>query len=348
MSDYNISTIYKSDIRSNKQLDELLKTEGIRRDANLEYTCGIFDESMNLIASGSYFGNTLRCLAVSSSHQGEGLMNKVITHLIQMQYEKGNTHLFLYTKFNSSKFFEDLGFYEITCIDKELVFMENRRTGFSDYLKALIPSKRNGAKVAALVMNANPFSLGHLYLVEKAARENDILHLFILSEDASLVPFSARKKLVIEGTSHLKNIVYHDSGPYIISNATFPSYFQKDDESVITGHAMLDITIFGKIAEALGINYRYVGEEPNSQVTNIYNGIMKSKLPEFGITCIEVPRKKYGSNVISASTIRQAIKDGNFELLKDLVPDTTLNYFLSDEAIPVIEKIREAENVIHY
>ena len=129
-------------------------------------------------------------------------------------------------------------------------------------------------------MNANPFSLGHLYLVEKAARENDILHLFIVSEDASLVPFSVRKRLVMEGTSHIKNICYHDSGPYIISNSTFPSYFQKDHDSVIQGHALLDLTISKEIASTLGINYRHVGEEPNSQVTNMYNQIMKEKLPD--------------------------------------------------------------------
>lgn len=99
-------------------------------------------------------------------------------------------------------------------------------------------------KIAALVMNANPFTLGHQYLVEKAASENDILHLFIVSEDQSLVPFSVRKKLVLEGTAHLKNIIYHESGPYIISNATFPSYFQKDADAVMESHANLDLTIF--------------------------------------------------------------------------------------------------------
>ena len=101
--------------------------------------------------------------------------------------------------------------------------MENKRTCFSSYLNSLVKQKESAPRIAALVMNANPFTLGHQYLVEKAASENDILHLFIVSEDASLVPFSVRKKLVMEGTAHLKNIRYHDSGPYIISNATFPS-----------------------------------------------------------------------------------------------------------------------------
>ena len=113
MSEYAISQIYPSDRRANTQINKLLLAEGIRRDANLDYTCGMYDDEMNIIATGSCFGNTLRCMAVSSAHQGEGLMNQIVTHLISVQFERGNTHLFLYTKCNSAKFFGDLGFYEI-------------------------------------------------------------------------------------------------------------------------------------------------------------------------------------------------------------------------------------------
>ena len=256
MSDYFITQIAASDKRGNRLVDELLTSEGIRRDGNLDYTCGMYDDEMNLIATGSCFGNTLRCMAVSHEHQGEGLMNSIVSHLIELQFSRGNTHLFLYTKCDSARFFGDLGFYEIARINGQIVFMENKRTGFSGYLNTLEKQKEDAPRVAALVMNANPFTLGHQYLVEKAAAENDILHLFIVSEDASLVPFAVRKKLVMEGTARLTNIRYHDSGPYIISNATFPSYFQKDEKAVIESHAMLDLTVFTKIAAALGINRR--------------------------------------------------------------------------------------------
>ncbi len=247
MSDYFITQITASDKRGNRLVDELLTSEGIRRDGNLDYTCGMYDDEMNLIATGSCFENTLRCMAVSHEHQGEGLMNSIVSHLIELQFSRGNTHLFLYTKCDSARFFGDLGFYEIARINGQIVFMENKRTGFPGYLNTLAKQKEDAPRVAALVMNANPFTLGHQYLVEKAAAENDILHLFIVSEDASLVPFAVRKKLVMEGTAHLTNIRYHDSGPYIISNATFPSYFQKDEKAVIESHAMLDLTVFSEL-----------------------------------------------------------------------------------------------------
>ena len=348
MSDYTVSKVYPSDKRGNVQVEHLLLAEGIRRDKNLDYTCALYDDDYNIVATGSCFGNTLRCMAVSHEHQGEGLMNEVVSHLVQYEYGRGINHLFLYTKCNSAKFFGDLGFYEIVRIADQVVFMENRRTGFSDYLSDLAKSKREGKNVAALVLNANPFTLGHQYLVEKASAENDILHVFIVSEDASLVPFDVRKRLVIAGTSHLHNIVYHDTGPYIISSATFPSYFQKDDEAVIESHANLDLEVFVKIAGALGINARYVGEEPKSLVTGIYNRIMSEKLPEHGIRCVIVPRKTEGGEVISASNVRQAIKENRLEDIRELVPESTYDFFASSEAESVIAKIRGTENVIHY
>lgn len=376
MAEYVISKVYSGDKKAFAQIDRLLAQEGISRDANLDYTCAMYDDDYNIIGTGSCFGNTLRCFAVSSAHQGEGLLNQIISHLISVQYERGNLHLFLYTKIESALFFGDLGFYEIARVDRTLVFMENRRNGFAQYLEKL---KRETAKagaapgagaggVAAIVMNANPFTLGHQFLVETAAAACQTLHLFVVSEDASLVPFSVRKRLVREGTAHLPNVILHDSGPYMISNATFPSYFLKDETAVITGHAKLDIEIFTKIAHALGVTARFVGEEPSSEVTGIYNRIMAEELPKNGIACTVIPRRTVaeamamqGANatktppaapaaggVISASTVRQCLQKEDWQTLRTLVPETTLRYFQSPEAAPVIQKIKKAGDVVHY
>ena len=347
MSDHPISQVYPSDKRSLAEIDLLLQNEGITRDGNLDYICAMRDGNDEIIATGSCFGPTLRCFAVSSEHRGEGLLNEIISHLIEVQQARGNLHLFLYTKVNSAKFFCDLGFHEIARVDGTLVFMENRKSGFPNYLKNLEKTRKDGIS-AALVMNANPFTLGHQYLVETAAAQCDILHLFVLSEDASLVPFAVRKKLVQAGVAHIPNVVLHDSGPYIISSATFPSYFLKDEAAVINGHARLDLAVFTRIAQALNVTHRFVGEEPTSQVTGLYNQIMAQELPKAGIACHIIPRKKAEGRAISASTVRVALQNEDWEQLKALVPATTLHYFTSPEAAPVIEGIRKAGNVIHY
>ena len=221
-------------------------------------------------------------------------------------------------------------------------------TEAAEKAKAEAEKKAAAEKAAADKKAAAEKAAADKKAAEKAAAENDLLHLFIVSEDASLVPFKIRKQLVMKGTAHLKNICYHDSGPYIISNATFPSYFQKDENAVIESHAMLDLTVFTQIAKVLGITRRYVGEEPTSLVTGIYNRIMSEKLPEQGIECIVVPRKTCEDTPISASNVRLALQNGDYDTLSKLVPQTTLDYFKSPEAIPVIERIRQQENVIHY
>jgi len=346
MSD-TLTAISPRDTRAQKQVDALLEQEGIRRDGNLDYTCGLFDEDWNLAATGSCFGSTIRCLAVSHDRQGEGLLNQIVTHLMEVQAQRGNTHLFLYTKPQSAKFFGDLGFYEVARVEGSLVFMENRRRGFLDYCAALAKTRREGSS-AAIVMNANPFTLGHLHLVEKAAAENDSLHLFVLSEETGPIPFAVRRRLVREGAAHLPNVVCHDSGPYIISGATFPSYFLKDEDTVIRTHAALDLEVFGKIAPCLNITRRYVGEEKASRVTALYNREMTARLPELGVECRVIPRLEHEGRPVSASMVRQAIHDGRLEDIRPLVPETTWNFFNSPEAAAVITAIQGEQDVIHY
>ncbi len=344
---YTISRIYPNETRRLSQIDTLLDQEGIQRDRNLDYICAVFDEMDQVIATGSCFDNTLRCFAVAKEHQGEGLMADLLSHLIVVQFQRGNTHLFLYTKPEAAQLFSRLGFYEITRVSNTLVFMENRRSGFSDYLDRLSVQKDDRCH-GAIVMNANPFTLGHQYLVETAAAMCDILHIFVLSEDVSLVPFSVRKKLVQKGCSHLSNVMVHDSGSYIISNATFPSYFLKEETTVIHSHALLDLAIFEKIASAMHITDRYVGEEPTSLVTGIYNTMMVKELPKAGISCHVLPRKETAGQAISASTVRQCLQRGDFDLLRTLVPESTYHYFTSPEAISVIRKIQSSSSIIHY
>lgn len=343
----SLGDISPRDPRTCEQMDALLQKEGIRRDKNLDYSCGVFEDDGSLIATGSSFHNTLRCLAVSSEHRGEGLMNQVVGHLLERQIQQGNSHVFLYTKAKNDRIFRDLGFYEIARAEGELVFMENRRDGFPRYLRGLEKTRKEG-KCAAIVMNANPFTRGHRYLIEKAAAENDWVHLFLLSEEAGPIPFAVRKRLVAEGTADLPNVILHDSGPYIISSATFPSYFLRDEDAAILAHAKLDLAVFGKIAESVRVTVRYAGEEKSSHVTALYNKTMAEQLPEAGISFREVPRLALEGETVSASSVRQAIHDGRLQDVAPMLPESTRRYFESTEAAPVIAAIRAMDEARHY
>lgn len=182
--------------------------------------------------------------------------------------------------------------------------------------------------IGAIVMNCNPFTLGHRYLVEYAASKCDRLYIFAVEEDLSFFPFADRIELIKQGVSDLKNVTVLPSGNFIISRTTFPAYFEKEastDDTVVD--ASSDIEIFAKhIAPQLNITVRFAGEEPLDNVTRQYNSQMKRILPQYGIKFDVIPRKEINGQVVSASRVRKLLKEKDFEGIKSMVPLTTYEY----------------------
>jgi [citrate (pro-3S)-lyase] ligase len=347
VDDYFVSEIHRDDAARIAQWRDLLAREGISGDAHLDCVLGLFDRDYNLIATGSRFSNTLRCLAVDGAHRGEGLLAVMVTHLLTGLAERGVTHVFLYTKRDNAQFFRDLGFNEIDAGHESVAFMENRRDGFRSYLGELARHKTEGES-AAVVVNCNPFTLGHRYLIETAARRSDFLHIFVVSEDASLFPYADRLALVSRGAADLRNVKIHPTGSYIISSAVFPAYFMEDCDDAIRAQARLDVGVFKKIAAVLGIARRYAGTEPFSRVTGIYNDVMREELPAAGVEFVEIPRVQTNGEPISASRVRALIKSGDLDAVRALVPESTYSYLTSEEGRGAVKKIMCADSVTHY
>ncbi len=337
-----IRRIWRSDRAALREVEALLKQEGISLDQNLEYTAGIYDDDDTLLATGSFYRNTLRCLAVDSAMQGEGLMAQVVSHLVQELFARGIAHLFVYTKKDAVKSIAPLGFYEIAATDA-VVFLENRRDAFQQYMDGLTRPQPAPERVGAVVMNANPFSLGHQYLVEQAAQQVDALHVFMVSEDVSAFPYAVRERLIQAGTAHLPHVYTHPTGPYLVSSATFPSYFIKESADLTLAQARLDARVFGRIARHLHITDRFVGEEPLSPATALYNQAMSEELPKEGVRLHILPRKTdNGVDPISATRIRAMMKESRQEELRALVPDSTYQFIISEDGQRIAEKLREA------
>ncbi|OON95860.1 MAG: hypothetical protein ATN36_07060 [Epulopiscium sp. Nele67-Bin005] len=198
-------------------------------------------------------------------------------------------------------------------------------------LKEDFPS--NSGIIGAVVVNCNPFTLGHKFLIETASSNVDKLFVFVVEEDKSVYTFEQRFTLVQQNLKHLSNVEILPSGKFIISQVTFPEYFTKDnlDNSVDVAN---DLTIFAnEIAPVLNISKRFVGHEPHCKVTNGYNESMKKILPQYGIELVEIERKEIGGEVISASKVRKCIEDNNFELLQTLVPDATYEFLCKQQII---------------
>lgn len=297
-----------------------------------------------LIGTGSLVGKILQGIAVDPQFQGEGVSAKIVSNLTEEALRRGRDHLFIFTKVGTSYLFEQLG-YKTVAISRGNVSLLEWGSGSIKKFKQKLRSYSQGKPEAAcIVVNCNPFSLGHKYLIERASAESQWLYVIVVEEDRSLFPFEIRLKLVKEGTRHLQNVKVISGGDYVISSATFPSYFTRKTD-LARMHASLDIEVFtAHIAPALKINRRYVGEEPYCPVTGLYNSIMKGQLPKRGIELIEIPRLENRGIPISASLIRERIRAGDIEGIRELVPKSTMEYLKSPQAEGVIQRIANSSS----
>lgn len=317
------------DVRNKKKVEKFLDEEGLSYLDDIEFTIAVFNHN-EVIATGSLDDNVLKCFAVREDFKNRGLTNEIVKLLTEKEFENNKTHLFIYTKPENCELFESLGYHTIVKIEGLVALLENKANGLKKYLQKLSEARVEGDNISSIVMNCNPFTKGHLFLIEKAAKENDIVHLFILTEDKSEFSTYDRLAMVKVGVAHLDNVIIHEAGKYIISNATFPSYFIKGQEKSVKAHAYLDLNLFSKyIAKTLNITCRYVGEEPLSNVTNDYNAYMKDILPDYGIDVIEVPRLEHNGQAISASRVREFLLENKLDMIKELVPKTTFDYLLN-------------------
>ena len=197
---------------------------------------------------------------------------------------------------------------------------------WKDYKRYLYDNRieKKSSQIGSIVMNANPFSKGHQYLIEYASKIVDYLYVFVVEEDCSEFSFDDRYKMVKMGTAHFSNVRVMKGGSFIISQQTFPEYFDRPDTEVDTSK---DLGIFSQlICPILGIKYRFVGKEPYSTITRGYNNQMKKILPLYGVECVEIDRVDVDGEVISATKIRKAIVEEDDEMLRKMLPDTSYEY----------------------
>jgi|GEM_PF-105410 len=338
---------------------------------------GLF-EGEKLIATGSLIDGILQGIAVDAEEEGSGAAAKILTGLIKRASARGQRHLFLYTKPAEAPRFASLGFVLLaeTELGGELAGMNaallewgpDNIAAYREGLQKCAMGRPDGAGI--IVMNCDPFTLGHRWLIQKAASESPWLYILVVEEEASVFPFAGRLAMVREGCAGLSNVTVIAGGPYAISRATFPDYFLKADalpgsgmtgrkpEAIALVHAALDLELFKRhIAPSLKARVRYAGEEPYSPTTAMYNGLMRDILekpalsspadacarnaagcPDWNLRIRILPRFEIGDKPVSASAVRRALAEG--ASADALIPESTRRWLSSPEARPVLEKLR--------
>ena len=317
-----------------------LEDNGLRPEV-LDSYYALQSSDGSLIAGAGLAGDVVKCVAVCSDLRSEGLLTPLLSHLVSHAAAKGILNLKVFTKPEYRAVFESLGF-KLLASAPLAILMENGR-GLEEYCKYLRQFKASGV----IVMNANPFTLGHKYLVEKAAElcsegsadaavssagqamgsagaaPTGRLVVIPVREDLSDFPYSERFEMIRRACQGLATVV--DGSAYQISAATFPTYFLKNLSDAADTQMRLDIDLFGRwIAPALGASVRFVGSEPEDELTARYNALMKEMLPSYGVKVVQIPRlESPEGGIISASQVREALAAGQFARAASLAAESS-------------------------
>ena len=352
MVDYEIHSVPLSVPLWRRKVERFLEANQLRLDEVDYYAIVTEPDGSDILAGGGLQGDIIKCIAVSEQLRDAHLSNQLISHLISEAAQRGHHSVKVFTKPQNRQVFESLGFRLVG--EAPLAILMENGHGIDDYTKYLrshaatftqhlaIDEGRGGASVGVIVMNANPFTLGHRYLIEQAAQQVDRLFIIPVKEDRSLFPYPERKAMIEKELSTLSPSLRGRAGvglfsgsPYAISAATFPTYFLKQLSDAAETQMLLDIDIFRRhIAPALGATVRFVGSEPDDPLTHRYNELLKQQLP-----CVkEIERKQQDGTVISASTVRKALAEGRFADAATLVPPTTIPYLLAHLACDALQQ----------
>lgn len=365
-----IQTLNPTTPRQRQRIEAFLKRNGLRFD-DMHYYAAVTDDDGEMIAGGGLKGNVIKCVAVDDAHKGEAIANTLISHLIAHANEEGYSNVMLFTKPKNRQLFESLSF-RLLAEAPEAVLMETGIGGINNMVEQLKKIKEEGEVCkennqecrkeektnlnittpqhlnpstpqplttttplrGVVVMNCNPFTLGHRYLIEQAAKQVERLFVMVVREDCSLFAYAERKAMVEQGVAHLENVTVIDGSEYAISQATFPTYFLKRLDDAADTQMLLDLDLFRRhIAPALGATVRFVGTEPTDRLTRRYNQLMHEVLADVR----ETARLEKEGNAVSASRVRKAMEQGDMSTIRQLVPPTTLPYIIAHLATQALQ-----------
>lgn len=313
-------------------------------DYNLPDKTFVIRDNGQIIATGSADGNILKYFFSKDEYQGQGLMGIIYNSLLNHLLESGYNSFFVFTKPCNKTIFQSLGLKEVYSTGRVSLF-EGGFYNYDKWIKAVQSNikPKNGTR-GAMVVNCNPMTLGHKYLIDTALKQVEELLVFVVEEDSSIFPFEDRFSILENELQDYNGVTLIKGGPYIISQGTFPTYFIKKKDEMLDIYTELDGSIFAKkIAKDLEIDIRFFGEEPIDVVTLNYNNTLKKILEDSSISVKIIERKQLNNKIISASYIRRLLKDNNIEEANKFLPKSTINYLKSDKGLNIIIKLQESK-----
>ncbi len=323
--------------RERAEARRLVESQGLAYEP-CDDVVGVY-EGGRLVATGARDGEILKLFAIDEAYQGGEVLGSLIDALKALARAAGHDVLLVFTRPGQVPSFTACNFRLLASCG-EAALLEHGG-GLEGYLASHAHLRRAGAN-GAVVVNGNPFTLGHLHLVEAAASRVDALYLFVVREDRSAFPFDARLAMARDATAALANVVVLDTSRYAVSAATFPAYFLRRADRAARVQMEVDATLFGaRLAPAFSVARRFVGEEPYCAATAAYNAVLAEVLPAHGVALEIVARAADAEGAISASRVRAALARGDVEGAVRLVPAGTAAFLRSPAGAEVGRRLAE-------
>lgn len=256
-----------------------------------------------------YFGTIAHCGSKSHRYYAERIFGDIVPYL------NSQTRTVIFHHFNYDE------------------YSENKK--FLEYLDKLNQYPSDGSN-GAIMMNCNPFTKGHKYLIQYAASRVDNLYIIVVQQENGMFSFHERFEMIQAGCKDLSNVYVIPAGDFLAVPFGYPAYFDRDafqgEDDVL--NPLVDINLFGKyLAPRLGIKFRFVGTEDGDTITNCYNIQMKKILPKYGVELIEIPRITSSGKPISAKKVRACIKQNDVQTLSEFLPVEIIDYLYAHKYI---------------
>ena len=200
---------------------------------------------------------------------------------------------------------------------------------YVDYLRAL--AAEHPGTAGFILMNCNPFTFGHQYLVDTARKQVDHLYVMVVPEENPHFAYKDRLEIAKRACAQYDNVIFLKAPTVYATRALFPEYFERDKNQDTVVDLSKDLYTFCyQIAPALHVTKRFVGPEPFDPVTLQPTGQSRKALPDAGIEFIEIPRKEVNERPVSASDVRRLLQEKQYDEIRRLVPETTYSYLRNE------------------
>src|SRR5690554_6026105 len=153
-----------NNLKSMELLNHFLKESNLMLDT-LDYAIVLKDNNQ-IVGSCCKDKNVLKMIAIHPEYQQHNFVATLISEMQHVLFDQGYTHSFVFTPKKSKEIFISLNYHEIISVC-DVCLLEKGKQKIDDVIESIRKQiNTNTSNNGAIVINGNPFTLGHQYLID--------------------------------------------------------------------------------------------------------------------------------------------------------------------------------------